>query len=301
MTFLTMQQELADRLGAYDETKTDDATKLKRWLNMGQQYICGKLNWPFMLAYEVIQTVIDITAGTVSVPASSTALTFSSAPSVSVANRYIQLSSSDDWYKIASHAASSTSATLDTAFVGTSDSGSVTYKVRKLLYATATPLDSILDMKKTVTPNIVQSISQRNGDFFLPLYLDAGDPYAYVMGPLDSSGNLQFSFVQSPDTVINILMRGINKLADLSASGDTPIIPTRWHDAIVDVAAHYGFIGTNEARAKESIQLASVKIADMARVFNTDLGRHRVMNSLDDGVDFGPTYQLPPAYGKMYW
>lgn len=300
MTFLTMQQQLADMLGAYAEGTDADETKLKRWLNLGQQYICQKLNWPFMLAYEVIQTVTDITTGTVSISAGGTALTFSSAPTVSVANRYIQLSSSDDWYKISAHTASDTAATLETAYVGTIALSGGTYKVRKLLYATSTPLDSILDIKKTVNPDRLESLSQREGDFFLPLYLDASDPYGYLNGPPDSSGNPQFSLVYSPSSVINLMVRGIKKLSDLSADSDVSIIPARWHDAIVNVAAYYGFLGIKEDRAIASLKLADKQIADMVRVFNTDLGRHRVMNSVDGTYDIGPTRNLGPDYGPLY-
>ena len=76
MNFLTMQQELGYRLN-YDPTNTVDQTKLKRWLNMAQQYICGKKLWPFMMAEEIVQTVIDYTTGTATVAAADTAVTFS--------------------------------------------------------------------------------------------------------------------------------------------------------------------------------------------------------------------------------
>lgn len=302
MNFGVMQTELADRLGVYSETKTNDATKIRRWLNMGQQYISGKMNWPFMLSYEVIQTVTDITTGTVAINAAATALTFSSAPTPSVAGRYIKIQGSNNWYRISAHTAAATAATLATAFVGSSNVTGQTYTVRNLLYATnsTTPLDSILDIKKTVNPTKLISLNQAYGDFFLPLYLDAGEPISYIMGPVNSSGNLQFSLANPPDTVLNLLCRGILKLVDMSASSDTTIIPQRWHDAVVDMGAHYGFTGIKDEQARNAFQLASVKIADMARVYNTDLGRHRVMAPFDAEVNYGPIFVLPSNYGKMY-
>lgn len=299
MNFGDQQSQLQDMVGAYDKSVAADATKLKRWLNLGQQYVCGKANWPFMLAYEVIQTVKDITTGTVSINAAATALTFSSAPAASVAGMYIQLSTSDDWYRISAHTAGATAATLATAYVGSTNLSAGTYKVRKLLYATATPLDSLLDIKKTVNPNQLVSLNQRSGDFFTPLYLAAGDPVGYINAPPDSSGNPQFSLVQSPDTVLNLLVRGINKLSDLSADSDTSVIPKRWHDAIINAAAYYAFLGIKEERAIASMNLANQIIADMARVFNTDLGRHRVMASIDGGYE-GPTRNLGPDFGPTY-
>lgn len=297
MNFLTMQQELSDRIPAYDQTVTADATKLKRWLNMAQQYICGKRLWPFQLAEEIIQTVTDISTGTVAINAGSTSLTFSSGPVASVANRYIQLETSNDWYKITAHTAASTSATISPAFVGTSNLTAGTYKVRKLLYTTTTPLIQILDMKQLVTPTQVTSLSPRTGDFFLSLYLDAGTPYNYIMSSPDSSGVPQFSFVNSPDTVININVRGIRLLSDMSSDADTPLIPAPWHDAIINIAAFYGYQGLDDSRAATELTVGESRIADMARSYTVDLSRHRVMNSVDGNGNFGLQWALPSNFG----
>ena len=299
MQFSTMQAELSDRLGAYDNAVSADLTKIKRWLNMGQQYICGKMNWPFMTAYEIVQTVTDITTGTVSISASDTALTFSSAPAVSVANRYIKFSTSDDWYQITAHTAASTSATISPAYTDTSALSGGTYTVRKLLYTTTTPLDSYLDMKKTVNPSRLESLNQREGDFFLPLRLDTGDSWDYIMGPVDSTGNLQFSLVSPPSSVFNLMIRGVKKLSDMSADSDVSIIPGRWHDAIIDIGAHYGFVSLDDNRSQTELQRGEVKISEMARVYNTDLGRHRVMRGFDQNTFVDPAYTLPGAYGSM--
>lgn len=297
MQFSTMQTELSDRLGAYDNTISGDLTKIKRWLNMGYQYICGKHNWPFLLGYEIVQTVTDITTGTVSINAASTSLTFSSAPSVSVANRYIKFSSADDWYEITAHTAASTSATISPAYGQSDNLSGGTYTVRKLLYATTTPLASYLDIKKMVSPKRLESVNQREADFFLPLYLDAGDSYDYIMGPIDSSSNLQFSVAPPPSAVVNLQVRGIKAVTDLSSDSDVPIFPAKWHDAVVDFGAHYGFISLDDTRATQEFQRGEAKVLDMMRVYNTDLGRHRVMSSADAEVDFGPVYTLPSGYG----
>lgn len=297
MTFLTLQQELSDRLHAYDETVTAEATKLKRWLNMAQQYISSKRIWPFQLVEEIIQTVPDITTGTVSISAGGTALTFSSGPAASVANRYIQLQTSNDWYKITSHTAASTSATISPAYVGTSNLTAGTYKVRKLLYTTTTPLIQILDMKQVVTPVRVISVSPREADFFLPLYYDSGTPYYYIMSSPNSSGTPQFSFINSPSSIMNIMIRGIQALTDMSADGDISIIPSPWHDALVNIAAYYGFQGLDDERAAMELKVGELRIDDMARVYSHDLGRHRVMEPFDNQSNFGLQWALPSNFG----
>lgn len=301
MQFSVMQAELADRLGAYDSTVSSDLTKIKRWLNMGYQYVCGKMNWPFLMAYEIVQTAVDITTGTVDVAAGATAITFSSGPTVSVANRYIKFSSADDWYQITAHTASSTSATISPAYVQTSNLTAGTFTVRKLLYATTTPLKSYLDIKKTVNPRRLESVNQREADFFLPLYLSPGESYEYIMGPQDSSGNIQFSLAPPPSTAMNLMVRGIKPITEMSSDSDTPIFPASWHDVVVDVGAHYGFVGLDDTRSAQEMQRAELKIQDMARVYNSDLGRHRVMGAVDVGREFGPVYTLPSTYGPTVY
>jgi len=300
MQFSEMQLELSDRLGAYDNTVAGDLTKIKRWLNMGYQYICGKSNWPFLLAYEIVQTVADVTTGTASVDAAGTTVTFSSGPAASCNGRYIQFSSSDDWYEITAHTAGATTATISPSYGQDDALVSGTFKIRKLLYASTTPLVSYFDIKKTVNAGQLVSLNQHIGDFFLPLYLESGDPTSYIMGPLNSSSNPQFSLANPPNSVFNLLVRGIKNVASMSADSDIPIFPAKWHDAVVDVAAHYGFTGLDDNRSSNELQRAEGKIADMIRVYNPDLGRHRVMASVDGGhSDFGPSYTLPSNYGPM--
>jgi hypothetical protein len=300
MNFITMQQELSDRVPVYDETISTDATKLKRWLNMGQRYILSKNNWDFMVAYETVQTVTDITTGTASVSAGGTAVTLSSGPSVSVQNRYIKFSSADDWYEITSHSAGSTSLTIGTAYGQSSSLSAGTFQIRKLLYTTTTPMESILDIKKTVNPGRLESVNRREGDFFLPLYFDPGDVWEYIIAPLNSSGYPQFSLVNPPDTVFNLMVRGQKTFADMSADTDTSAIPWRWHTAIIHMAAFYAFQSVADPRATDEFQMAENQISDMARVYNMDKGRHRVMSSVDSNYGFGPVYTLPSNYGRMY-
>jgi len=300
MDFLTMQQELGTRL-RFDYTNTSDSPKLKRWLNMAQQYICGKQNWGFMMQEEIIQTLPDITTGTVSINAGSTSLTFSSAPTVSTDGFYIKFSTANDWYQITSHVASSTSATISPAYGQSDNLTAGTYTVRKLLYTTSTPLIQILDMKQLTTPTRIISVSPREADFFLPLYYDQGVPYYYIMsssnqisGPTTTP---KFSFILSPSTVMNIMVRGIINLTDMSADSDVSIIPIQWHDSIINIAAWYGFEALDDTRSRSELEMGELRIQDMARVYNQDLGRHRVMQRADNDSNFGLEWSLPSNYG----
>lgn len=297
MNFLTMQQELSDRLAAYDQTVAADATKLKRWLNMAQQDITSRQNWPFMLAQEVLQTATDLTTGTIAVAAGSTALTFTSAPAVSVAEYFIKFGQETSWYKIAAHTAASASATITPAYGGTSNLATSTYVLRKLFYATTTPLDSILDIKKTASGRFVEAANARETDVFLPLYWDTGEIYKYISSIPDSTGAVRISFLYCPAAVENLQVRGIKKLTDMANDSDASIIPARWHSTLIDIAAFYGFSSLDDNRATTFFQKAETGIQAMAQTYSPDLGRMRVAKSLQEGISEGPQYTLPSQYG----
>lgn len=295
MTFLTLQTELQDRLNAYDQTVSADATKLKRWINMAIQYICGKRLWPFMLAEEIVQTIPDYTTGTATVAAAGTSVTTSGTIADSKTGQYIQFASSNDWYKITAHTAGTAALTISPASI--SANSAAAYTIRKLLYTTTTPLIQILDMKQLVSPIRLLSQSPIGTDFFLPLYYSAGTPYYYTMSSPDSSGNPQFSLMPSPDSAMNIMVRGIKVLSDLSADGDIPLIPSPWHDAIVNVAAFYGFQGLDDDRAELELKVGEKRISDMTLNLSHDLGRHRVMQPVDGNWNSGLKWSLPSNFG----
>lgn len=292
-----MQQELSDRLGAFDQTVSGDATKLKRWINLAQQDICARQNWPFMYYHEIIQTVTDITTGTAAVAVAGTTVTLTSGPAPSCTDWFIRFGSDSNWYRVTAHTAGATTLTISPAYGGVSNLTAETFKLRKLFYATSTPLDSILDIKKMAPGRFLESANARDTDVFLPLYWDSGAVYKYMSSVPDSTGGLRISFLYSPSAVENLQVRGIKKLADLSGDSDVSIIPSRWHSAIVDLGAFYGFSALNDARATVFYQRSQQVVDDMLATYAPDLGRVRVTRSLTTGILEGPAYTLPPQYG----
>lgn len=295
-----MQQEVSDRVGAYDSTVSGDATKLKRWINMAIQDITARRNWPFMYYHETIQTVTDTTTGTVSISAASTTVTFSSGPAVSVTDYFIKFEGDNNWYRISSHTAAATTATLNVAYAGTSNLVAGTYTLRKLFYATATPLDSIVDIKSTANGRIIESANPREADVFLPLYWDSGQVYAYISSIPDTTGGIRISFLKSPADAENLQVRGIKKLVDLSADSDVPLVPVRWHSAILDLASFYAFSSLDDTRSTDFYNRAEAMIESMWQIYAADLGRQRIMRPVDSGYIDGPVYTLPAQYGVMY-
>lgn len=292
-----MQQELSDRLAAYDQTVSSDATKLKRWLNMAQQEITSRQNWSFMLSHEIIQTVLEITTGTVAVATAGSTVTFTSGPAASVTEYFIQFGSETSWYKVSAHTAAAVTATITPAYGGTANLTASTYKLRKLFYATSTPLDSILDIKKTASGRFVESGNSREDDVFLPLFWGTGEIYKYISSIPDSTGALRISFLYCPSAIENLQVRGVKKLTDLSSDADISIIPTRWHSTVLDLASFYGFSSLDDTRAKTFYEKADLGIEAMAQTYSPDLGRSRIGKSVQTGITEGPAYTLPSTYG----
>lgn len=290
-TFLVLQQELADRLANYDQTVSADATKLKRWLNLAQQYISGKHLWPFMLASEIVQTVPDYTTGTVATTADSTSITFSGTIAVSRANSYVQFEDSNDWYKITAHTAGTATATISPAAINTNTAA--TYKIRKLHYTTSTPMIQIMDIKQLISPANMQSLSPLAADFYVPLYYGSGTITHFIISVPDSTGKQQFSLFLTPSEEINLMVRGYKALTDLSADADVSVIPSPWHDALVNIAAYYGFQGLDDTRAREELAIGEARISDMKANYRNDPARHRVMSAVNSELsELG--WNLPP-------
>lgn len=299
MAFSEMQLALSDNVTSFDTNVSPDLTKIKRWLNISQREIAGRKNWPFLVGHEIIQTVPDLTTGTISINSGSTSLTFSSAPAVTVADRFVQFSDEGDWYRIVTHTAAATAATITPSYGGSSNLVGATYKVRKIFYSTTTPFDSILDMKNTNGGKIISSAIPRETDVLFPLYYDAGSVYQYINSVPDSSGNMRFSFLYSPSSAENIQVRGIKTIVDMSADSDQSIIPGRWCSIILDLASYHAFSSLNDSRAANAYTKAENGIEAMRRIYDTDLGRHRVTRSLTESVSDGPNAMLPPEYGVV--
>lgn len=101
-------------------TNTVELAKVTATINEVYRDICAKQDWWWLIKRTVINTRNKINTGTVSVTDSSTAITFSSAPTIDVTGYTILIpSGSDDFnavYRIGSHVAGLATATLDAAY-----------------------------------------------------------------------------------------------------------------------------------------------------------------------------------------
>lgn len=290
-TFLVLQQELAAQVGL-DQTVAQQATLLKRWLNNAQQTILRSFEWPFLRSPTplVIQTVPDYSTGTVATTAGSTSITFSTAPTdvngsnVSVSGRFIQTSSSSDWYRITAHTSGQTTATLEIAAINTA--AAATFTVRKMYYGTSTNVDRIIQIWQDILPYQLLETTPEYFQSFNPGYLSTGTPRLYCMAGIDSSagaGTPQFRLWPNPDATINLRIDYLTVATDMSADGDISVIPAKWHTTVLlEGAKAQAFSFMDDSRYANSVTLFNSMITEMKNEYENSLHRHRVMTAADN-------------------
>lgn len=300
--FLVLQQELSAQVGL-DQTVSSQATLLKRWLNNAQQVILRGLEWPFNKSVTplTIQTVADYTTGTVATTAGSTSITFSTAPkdannnNVSVANRYIQTSSSNDWYRITAHTSGTTSATLEIGAITTASAATLT--IRKVYYSTDSTVDRIIQVWQSILPYQLSETSPEYFQSFNPGFLSTGTPRFYLPAGLDSSGYPQFKLWPNPDAVINLYVDYLKTATDLSADADVSVIPAKWHTTVLlEGAKVQAFSFMDDSRYEQSLETFNLMLEEMKTEYETSLHRHRVMTSVENQPTDGQLGYMPLPY-----
>lgn len=300
MDFGTMKTIMAEDVSAFDETIAADAAKLGRWLNLAYHEILGEWPWWFLKSRDIIQTATDYTTGTVSVSAGSSSVTASATIATSMTGRFIQFSSADDWYQITAHTAGSASLTIDPAYGQTDNLSAGTYTIRKLYYTADSSIGSILSIQRTVSPDNLIPIHQEQFDIVLPLNNSASTPYRYMTTVPTTSGQLQFVLHPAPSSVINLYVTGTVDVADMSDDDDEPIFNSRWHSAILDRGEHYAFRKLDDTRSKEAFEKSVITVENMKKFNQPDMGRLRVMQSIDKTSEgSGAAFRLPAGYGEV--
>lgn len=259
MTFLEIRQRIAEQLGIDSADTTTDsnatiANKLKEWVNSRYRALAAKRTWNWLIKDAIIQTTTEITTGTVTATLASTTITFSSGPTPSVAQWFIQFSSSDDWYQITSHTAAATTATLANAYLLTTSS-TLTYTLRKVYYPMPTDVGRILNIKQTRDDISLKYIAPRLLDRLVADRTRSGEPEFYSIAGLDPSvaatatKQFRLEFYPVANVAMNLNIRYYQVLAELSADTDIPFIPEGFHDILVwDVLGTYGFTWLDDTR-----------------------------------------------------
>lgn len=281
---------------------TNDATMINAWINGAYQQLSGFYPWPWLLTNFTIQTEADITTGTASVNAGSTSVTLSSGPSSSVATNYmIQFTdTSNDWYYISAHTASSTSLTLANAFAGTSNYTAGSYIIRRVFYSLPTDLDRLIDLRQSITNLKLEGVEAATFDKLVPDPSSVGTPIYYYLTGMTSANVWQVGFFPTPSAIINIQGRGLKTITEMSSDSDQPLVPAKWHNALVFLAlALYGHDYIDDSRVESARSRAKEIVSEMVEQSNPIPGKMTVIQPWDTRVPRSPlSLNLPTNYPR---
>lgn len=302
MTYVNLRLKVAEETGL---SPTGDATKLGVWINESYRFIAGLRQWPWNLATKTIQTVADITTGTVSVNAGATSITFSTGPTPSIATDFeIQFTAqSDDWYLVTTHTAGQTGATISPQFVGSSNYSSKAYIVRKKFYSLASDVDKVINMKEAINDRALVYIDPRDLDDYYPDPTATNEvPHAYTLLGFDSTNNWRVNFYPTPTTIANIQYKYYLRTTDLSGDNDLPSLPTKWHQVIVFVAlATYGHPYIDDSRMSMAQSRARTMLKEMISQVSPLPDKHPVIMPWDQRSGTKPRGALfPPNFPQHF-
>lgn len=245
-------------------TNSDYAAQILTYLNrayqslyLGGGEISNDLNEDFWWAKKqppgVLNLVPPIT-GNVTVTNGSVNITFAVAPAVSVVGYHFRVDNHPDIFRIATHTAATTAATLDVAYTGPSIAGAPMHCM-KLEYDL--PADCIRIMApmriyqgaETYVDGVELSSLERD----YPLsQIQAGPPtqFAYVTESkirFNKSGPVPN---QTPN-LCRVEFDYIYRPADLTSPGtsEEPIVPRHYRKVLADIALTFLFVDKNDDRA----------------------------------------------------
>jgi len=282
---------------------TADATKIKSWVNEAYRFLAGIREWSWMMGTSVIQTTADETSLTASVTAGGTAVTLSASVTDSLALDYwIQFSTTDDWYPITAHTGGTDAVTISPAYIGTTNLVDGTCTIRRIYYSLDSTADRIIDMYEAIQDRQLIYVDPREMDRQLPDPTATGTPRVYSLLGFDASNSWRATFYPIPDEVVNIHYRFYKRITDLSVDADIPILPMKWHQAIIFVAlAMFGHPYIDDSRMSSAESRARQIVSEMLKQQSPLPDKHSVIQPWDvRSGTFRHGAEFPPDFPR-YW
>ena len=241
------------------------------WLG-GGEFVPG-LNEPWLWLKKDPPGVIilqpPVNAGSLAVTQNSASITFSSAPAASQAGNFLQVTGFSDIFRILTHNAGSTAATIDGPWTGTT-AAAAAYNVYQLGYSLAA------DVLRLIAPMRVQAdtkaeiegcdLNSLDRDFPLTT-LQSGTPTRYAMVT-----EAKVRFNRYVIALTRVEYDYLQKPADLTNSPtEQPLVPLEFRQVLADIALYFLYLDKSDQRADSTLSQAKAGLASMA-MYN----RHRV-------------------------
>jgi hypothetical protein len=267
---LTRGHELNDGTSDFD---TDVVTYLNRaylGLLRGGSELDPEVDeeWDWLRADDqgvlTLNPVID--TGTISVTNSSTTVTFSSAPTPSVAGRHFKVDDHADVFIISSHTATGTGATLESVYTGSTDTAA-SYRVMQLDYALASDVMG-LSSQMTSYQDGRMKIKGVNLDIMDERWpkneLGSGVPHNFAMITDQSVRFSHYGGTSSTD-LIKVDYEYLKLPSDLADDTNNPIVPREYRYILADWALSFLFAAKDDIKAGDAAALAQRGLRAMAK------------------------------------
>jgi len=276
-----------------------------------QQDICARWPWNFLRSRESIVTVVDKTAGTISLTSGGTTVTgvgtafasgstWLSGGSYGDIGNYIQFAGANDWYAITA-VSSTTSITITPPYAGLVNLSGAAYTLRKFFYSMSSNCDRICDVKNWNTPLKLDEMFPRDVDFVQPNPQSTNTSYGFIPYGYDPTNNVQIIPYPFPSDARLFEIKTFKRPTDMSGSTDLPTIPNKWAHIICFGASGLGYLYLRKPDiAAQWLNLFEKKIEDMMAQERTSEDSSPILQSIDSG--FGSTenwLQMPDNYPSV--
>lgn len=247
LTYTDIQTRVMNKL-RIPTSNTTEATKVAAMINEVYRTIAAKQDWWWLVKRTVINTSDDVSTGTVSVTNNSTAITFSSAPATSVAGFVLLVPGntldSGAVYRIATHTAAATAATLDAAYTGATNTA-IAYNVYRDQYDLPSDFGKPLWIKRFGYPYPLENIGPEEMAGIKLYSTAAGKPEIYTVDDFSTTGDpttvRQLIVHPYPDAIFRLEAK-YKQTLNTELSGTTrPLIPDDYVNVLIYGALGEGF------------------------------------------------------------
>jgi hypothetical protein len=220
--------------------------------------------WAMSENPKVVNLVAPVETGfTVAATKGSTTITFDSDPygGVTVADWFIRIGSTQEVYRIASHTAAATNATLDAAYVGDTETAA-DFKLFDIKFDVGSS-----DILLPVGPFKIYSASRSRSHIPIvdkeemlgnyPLY-DIYKAFPREAALIyETGGTLTFQLSHYPEDVERLELDYVGIPSTLETSTPTnPVLPAQYRRVLAHLATHYIMIRNDDDRANKHLQMA---------------------------------------------
>lgn len=307
---LTLNEVITDvaQKAGIDTQNQVNMNNLIRWVNLTQDTVCQAYPWDFLHERTVLTSVVDTTGTAVTdvadcTLASTTVTGTGTAFAATDVGRYIQFSSSNDWYKITARA-STTSITIETGYAMATETA-MTYTVRTFSYDLPTNMARIIDIRQFRTPAKLVPVDTRTFDSFQPLSSSTGNPRAYYVYSYNNSQSLTgqnyaVSFYPVPSLAMLFDVRYIRRPPQLSVGTDISVIPQIFANVLITGTLVHVYQWMNSPNTGGQKKQFEQEIKEMLNKMPPTEDMSHVLQACDSASSPSQVVPFPSQYGYPY-